>query len=1185
VADFDALRQVSTVVRAFTLNAGQVEATVWRRNRGRWTGSVDLRLPSPPNGRPTIGDLRSFHFAIRPISKVTWAEVEGTLRSYERAGRRRTLRFEAYLGRPLAAELVDDKSEAYLGREGSAEEGAKPGAADPSEDWAYSNIATTRRERERFWFLVDKHEREPRKIEIRPHPEFDPDFGFEELWGLSRRVRKEIRRAWQTHTDIDREDRRKFKAEPIALTTKMAGALLVQVIDSWPGPDKRAQIFFAVGGEQNAKPPRSPITFHSSGGGRTQFRIEAELPDTLPPSARREIAVLFGNLLHRWELRFTVVVHKPDPHGDPRNKHLHAIFYDRRCRFDREANEWDFAIHDPSGGEHRRDYYPKRQGKVLAVSQRPATLARFPNERQLPKGCRNFADYLRKSFAGIVNKVLRKHRLKGRYDPRTYKKMGIPLSPMSHYGQGASAFEKAGVPTKTIVTEAARRWAELEEFEAKNRDTAKAQAEELHHRLLRAAEREPRRPNREDIIALGSRRRELADALADLRYHYAVFKLLRRQAVSRAEVILRIPRWAKPEEVDAATERVAAARDHVDAINEAIRPHREAIAALLLKGRQWRRETANLDDQIAACLADKEYHPVHARVERDIDDQRDASPSAEVTSPPAATAPVRAPAPAPEPKPIDPLEAVFARAEREKWWVHKLSDHFAFDYRDLEQDQTAKKLLEDLGIRARAQPRLAAIHAVQEQLAATLRTSNVIKFDYSGLMVESVPEPLRPHLQGRQTRPELVEIGKQRGRHLYKHMIDGLISEIGARQIRIRADPRLHYLSDLDTRRLSSAGVSAFCSYTIREAVHEELRTLREAQAKEIEALGIRIRQDSTAVGVDAKLTLDWLKANPEAAGWAREPEIEDAVSNRAEANLKLAAIERERRAGAQSTPPLPPRAAPAPIAASAITPASRTTRTASVGGMTAIGDSASPAAAKMSDLLRKLVAEMPVTPAGTSRPSEAAPGVAAERAVEPKTPVPEKKLEARLGTLPQDGDSPEESVARAEAERMGERSAKREEKTTPSPPSATPAPAPAPAPSRREFDRRAMLALEKEVRRDDKGKFIVEGLTAEDYAVLRHPAYLEEFRSRLLDLWDEIERTVQIIEKAGAQGLLHRPYGRDVAFGALSLPELELVRRHRKRRSVAEAVERAVPPPPPPPEEGVDISVQLAFLKGARGR
>ena len=102
------------------------------------------------------------------------------------------------------------------------------------------------------------------------------------------------------------------------------------------------------------------------------------------------------------------------------------------------------------------------------------------------------------------------------------------------------------MPTKKIVGEAVLRWQELEAEEEKKRLDAKARHQQAEHDVLALVESDPRRLNGQALLQLAGRRKELADARADIAYKYAILKLRRERARSRAKTVLRAQAWANP---------------------------------------------------------------------------------------------------------------------------------------------------------------------------------------------------------------------------------------------------------------------------------------------------------------------------------------------------------------------------------------------------------------------------------------------------------------------------------------------------------------------------------------------------------------------------------------------------------------------------------------------------------------
>lgn len=155
--------------------------------------------------------------------------------------------------------------------------------------------------------------------------------------------------------------------------------------------------------------------------GRVQNLIIAELPyeAEIGPIGRFEIVKRFGKELAEMGLRWHGVVHGPDIQSDPRNYHMHLVFSERPA--DPVGKGWRFASR------------------------------KAPETRSL-----EFVPSLRAKFAQAVNIELEAAGIERRYDPRSYKEMGIEKQPGEHLGVAASALERKGVVTSNGQRNVAR---------------------------------------------------------------------------------------------------------------------------------------------------------------------------------------------------------------------------------------------------------------------------------------------------------------------------------------------------------------------------------------------------------------------------------------------------------------------------------------------------------------------------------------------------------------------------------------------------------------------------------------------------------------------------------------------------------------------------------------------------------
>jgi hypothetical protein len=90
--------------------------------------------------------------------------------------------------------------------------------------------------------------------------------------------------------------------------------------------------------------------------GRLQYGIIAELPHEVSPAGRLDIMERFlADEIAGRELPHWGVIHRPDAHNDPRNFHVHVLYYSRPGRRDAKGG-WDFST--PGGPTLEAGQYP-----------------------------------------------------------------------------------------------------------------------------------------------------------------------------------------------------------------------------------------------------------------------------------------------------------------------------------------------------------------------------------------------------------------------------------------------------------------------------------------------------------------------------------------------------------------------------------------------------------------------------------------------------------------------------------------------------------------------------------------------------------------------------------------------------------------------------------------------------------
>ena len=157
----------------------------------------------------------------------------------------------------------------------------------------------------------------------------------------------------------------------------------------------------------------------SDNGGRTQTRMVVELPHEATPDERHEIVRRFTEELRLKGIPFWAAIHAPTKKNDQRNHHAHIVCTSRPMRMmphpETGVPTWDFAIavtRTKAASRNRVTTYPYRQN-------------RDPEMRD-----RNYVKKSRTRLADVVNSVMSESKSGVRYDPRSYRDMGLDVAPM-----------------------------------------------------------------------------------------------------------------------------------------------------------------------------------------------------------------------------------------------------------------------------------------------------------------------------------------------------------------------------------------------------------------------------------------------------------------------------------------------------------------------------------------------------------------------------------------------------------------------------------------------------------------------------------------------------------------------------------------------------------------------------------
>lgn len=519
----------------------------WSGNDGQGRRSIPFHIPATRHHRlSTPQGVTSFHFAHKAVSKVTFATSQDGLRVKPGAARAHGRYIErecavADLGdSPPTPATVSTVHPTELGAAsisteapvcvGPAERGqpvshevyqdryiARPGAIADQPDGnraLLTNIDPDDDERARFWSQVEEQERNPSPDKMAFRVSDNPEFwtAIAERPDCPEKLRSKIRGA-----DANSE-------KPFVIPSGKGFRKFLSSQPGWIAPGAKAKK------EDENESDSAFAKFIDGRGGRTQYRIDFELPAELTPAESFSLVRDFSQEFEKRKLPYVAVMHAPDHHNHEHNWHCHVIYYDRPTRriTDRDIESlrragfetgeltpgmWDFAVVLPKRGRTNGRSTPLKQKKVGEVTRQdwPATL--------------------RRRLAAITNAHLERARVPRRVDARTYERLGIAAAPHAHLGTSKNAAETNGEVTATGVENEEKQWRAIT-AQADARYHAAVQDIEVRCQTFRASR--PRSDQRDKDEA---RLREALQAEADLRCQAFMLGQEVARARSRAELV------------------------------------------------------------------------------------------------------------------------------------------------------------------------------------------------------------------------------------------------------------------------------------------------------------------------------------------------------------------------------------------------------------------------------------------------------------------------------------------------------------------------------------------------------------------------------------------------------------------------------------------------------------------------
>lgn len=281
---------------------------------------------------------------------------------------------------------------------------------------------------------------------------------------------------------------------------------------------------------------RKNLIFKSGPGGRVQYRFVYQLPYWMTPAERLENVRKIARYLGKMGFMYVAAIHRPDPHNDPRNFHVHIDAYDRPCRYIKRLGKWDFEVAKKkrNGSVH----YPHRQDKIAGFARSENGLNREEHGRKV------LTDF-RRTFCDITNEILERSSSALRYHPGPFEAIGVNLRATRKLGGKAMAAEAIGLRTTVGDANARDIWSDV--FDAIHRDRSeavqrvrgwagekadaiariedRAERDDLHKRLAIA---------RDDELALIERRYRFELGLAEIRMMRSRAETVQRETTRRA---------------------------------------------------------------------------------------------------------------------------------------------------------------------------------------------------------------------------------------------------------------------------------------------------------------------------------------------------------------------------------------------------------------------------------------------------------------------------------------------------------------------------------------------------------------------------------------------------------------------------------------------------------------------------
>jgi hypothetical protein len=383
---------------------------------------------SPRPQAPDTGGV-TFHFSVTAVSKSNRTVAAYAGRSPSGSAEQH----ESYIERDGAAETFVDPESKRFDQE-YATDGQdyieRPDASEKLKDEdgiiisLFGNIADTKEQRLEFWKKLEEFEQSPRGHTFTIDPFRGADFweSVKQHADSGRTIPSELKQAMESS---------KSNTTPVEVTLNDEDAIsLLRFARSMGALQADGAIKVALGR-----------------GGRVQTRIIAELPHEITPAQRLAVAKQYCAEFERLGLPYWAVIHAPDKHNDRRNFHIHIVLSERPAKrmIDPATGKevWDFEIVETYRTSKRqtRHHYPFAQNRIRTLTDR--------------RGIRNE----RARWCQMLNSALEAAGSTKRYDPRSYKDMGLTQKAKKRIDPKIYAKERKGEATDQGIDVAREEWA------------------------------------------------------------------------------------------------------------------------------------------------------------------------------------------------------------------------------------------------------------------------------------------------------------------------------------------------------------------------------------------------------------------------------------------------------------------------------------------------------------------------------------------------------------------------------------------------------------------------------------------------------------------------------------------------------------------------------------------------------